>query len=129
MAKYLLPIEIPDGWEVADVLYGSTAKSEMRSSGHGRIEPQPAIHIKKIGVATEPKRRIEIGHPVTKDIAVVPDDRVRFVSADDRTMFEIRFSGDNGIEIRGCDCYRVGDVLYDHCISVEPCGSTEMQWS
>ena len=121
MARHLIPVEIPDGWEVVDVaLQDAKRRTVMGTSGRGTVEVFPFLHIKKTGEAVKHSQRIEIGHCISNDVAVVPDDRVRFVAADGRTMFEVRPSGDSGIEVRGIDTYRVGSVLYDHTLSVEP---------
>jgi hypothetical protein len=64
---------------------------------------------------------IETGHPVTKDIQVLPVKGVRFVTDDDRTLFEVSIGKDGrSIQIRGVDVTKVGDMLYSSSLAACP---------
>jgi hypothetical protein len=48
--------------------------------------------------------RIEIGHSVTQDVAIIDANLVRFVADDGRTMFEVGWNKDGrSICVRGVD--------------------------
>ena len=65
--------------------------------------------------------RIESGHPMTKDVAEVAGDSVRFVADDGRTMFEVRAGKDGkSLEVRGVDNAKVNGVLYATALCVIP---------
>jgi hypothetical protein len=70
---------------------------------------------------------IETGHPITKDVQILPDKGVRFVTSDDRTMFEVHI-GDNGtsIEVIGVDFTIVSDVLYSSSLAACPNASNSL---
>jgi len=69
--------------------------------------------------------RIETGHEVTKDVAVVGAQEVRFVADDGRTMFEVGWNADGrSINVRGVGCSRVDAKLYAGTIDIRPiCGN------
>ena len=65
--------------------------------------------------------KIETGHKVTADAAPVAGDRVRFVTNDGRTIFEVTCGEDgHSIEVRGVETFKVGKVVYDGCIEIRP---------
>ena len=65
--------------------------------------------------------RIESGHPMMNDVAVVPGDCVRFVTNDGRTMFEVRIKKDGAsLEVRGVDTAIANGVLYGTALCVIP---------
>lgn len=64
---------------------------------------------------------IESGHPITKDVQVLPINGVRFVTDDNRTMFEVHIGRDGkSIEVRGVDATRVDDLLYGSSLAACP---------
>jgi hypothetical protein len=64
---------------------------------------------------------IETGHPVTKDIQVLPVKDVRFVTDDGKTLFEVSIGKDGrSIQIRGVDVTKVGDMLYGSSLAACP---------
>jgi hypothetical protein len=64
---------------------------------------------------------IETGHPITNDIQVLPVKGVRFVTDDNRTMFEVHIGQDGrSIEVRGVDVTKVGDMLYGSSLAACP---------
>lgn len=67
------------------------------------------------------KLKIQTGHPVTADVKDVAASVVRFVTADDRTMFEFR-CGDDGrsIEVRSVETTKIDGVIYDNRLLVAP---------
>ena len=65
--------------------------------------------------------RIESGHQMTKNVAEVAGDSVRFVCDDGRTMFEVRAGKDGkSLEVRGVDDAKVNGVLYGTALCVIP---------
>ena len=65
--------------------------------------------------------RIETGHKVSADVAPVVGDRVRFVTDDGRTIFEVTCGkDDHSIEVRGIETFKVGKIVYDGCIDIRP---------
>ncbi len=70
--------------------------------------------------------KIETGHELTKDVAVVGDQKVRFVADDGRTMFEVGWNPDGrSINVRGVECSRVDATLYSETIDIRPiCGNS-----
>ncbi len=69
--------------------------------------------------------KIETGHPVSADVAPVAGDRVRFVTDDGRTIFEVTCGKDeHSIDVRGVNTFKVGKVVYDGCLDIRPqCGN------
>ena len=58
---------------------------------------------------------------MTADVAPVVGDRVRFVTDDGRTIFEVTCGKDgHSIEVRGVETFKVGKVVYDGCIEIRP---------
>ena len=65
--------------------------------------------------------KIESGHPVRADVQPVAGTRVRFVTDDGRTMFEVCVGRDGrSIELRAVDTTTHGDELYDIWLLVQP---------
>lgn len=65
--------------------------------------------------------RIETGHRVSADVAPVTGNRVRFVTDDGKTIFEVTCGKDNhSIEVRGVETFKVGKVVYDSCFVIKP---------
>lgn len=65
--------------------------------------------------------RIESGHQMMGDVADVSGDRVRFVTDDGRTMFEVSVGKDGrSIEVRCVDTAMVNGVLYGTALCVIP---------
>ena len=65
--------------------------------------------------------RIETGHPITKDVHVVPGKTVRFVAGDGRTMFEVSAMKDGkSLEVRAVENVRVEGVLFSTSLNVKP---------
>lgn len=70
---------------------------------------------------------IETGHPITKDVQALPARGVRFVTDDDRTMFEVHIGQDGrSIEVRGVDVTKVGDMLYGSSLAACPNASNSL---
>ena len=67
---------------------------------------------------------IETGHPVTADVKQVDGRCVRFVSDDDRTMFEV-IAGKDGrsLEVRAVEVTKVDGVIYAGRLVVYPAAS------
>ena len=66
-------------------------------------------------------RRTEIGNSMFDDVVVGDGGKpVRLLAADGRCMFEVRPVGDDTIEVRGVQCYKVNGTILGTDISVEP---------
>jgi hypothetical protein len=64
---------------------------------------------------------IETGHPVTRDTNKVEGNRVRIVSEDGRTMFEIVLGRDGrSVEVRAVEPTKHDGKIYDTCLRVCP---------
>lgn len=71
--------------------------------------------------------KIESGHPVTKDIAPVEGNSVRFVTDDGRTMLEVIIGKDKrSIEILGIETTKIDGVLYGTTLQIEPRASNSV---
>lgn len=69
----------------------------------------------------ENQLRMETGHEMQNNIVVVPGDRIRFVTADNRTMFEVRAHKDGkSIDVRGVDTTKVNGTIYSCSLQVRP---------
>lgn len=70
---------------------------------------------------------IETGHPLTGDVRSHPFREVRFVTDQDRTMFEVSIGQDGrSIEIKGVDVVAVDGVLYDSSLAACPNASNSL---
>lgn len=64
---------------------------------------------------------IEIGNSFQGNVDKVDSDRVRFVTEDGRTMFEVCVSDKpNRIEVRGVESCRIDGVLFSELLTVRP---------
>lgn len=70
---------------------------------------------------------IETGHPLTKDVQILPAKGVRFVTSDNRTMFDVHIGGNGtSIEVRGVDFTMVSGVLYSSSLAACPNASNSL---
>jgi len=64
---------------------------------------------------------IESGHPVMADAQRVSGDKVRFVTDDGRTMFEVGVGRDGrSIEVRGVETTKHDGQIYDCWLLLQP---------
>lgn len=70
---------------------------------------------------------IESGHVYNADVCEIKGSTVRFVTEDDRTMFEIRLGKDGrSIEIRGVEATKVDGRIYVEQLSIQPNSSNSV---
>lgn len=64
---------------------------------------------------------IQTGHKVTADAKTVKGKAVSFCTDDGRVMFEVRILSDGkGLEIRGVEDTKHGDVVHSNMLIVKP---------
>lgn len=70
---------------------------------------------------------IESGHPVMADARRVSGDKVRFVTEDGRTMFEVGVGRDGrSIEVSGVETTKHDGQIYDCWLLVQPIGANRV---
>jgi|688.fasta_scaffold1249826_2 hypothetical protein len=74
------------------------------------------------------KLHMETGHAVTADVQIVAGERLRFVNADQRTIFEV-VANEASISVRGVEFHFIGDAIHGGGIIVAPRASNEVEIS
>lgn len=65
--------------------------------------------------------KIQTGHVVTADVKAVKGKAVSFCTDDGRVMFEVQILSDGkGLEIRGVEDTKHGDVVHSNTLIVKP---------
>lgn len=65
--------------------------------------------------------KMQTGHNVFKNVRDIEGDAVRFMTPDDRCMFEVRICADGrSIEVTAVDACQVDGVLYAGVLEIRP---------
>ena len=73
------------------------------------------------------KLHLETGHPARGDAKQIEGNEIRIVNQDGRCLFEVRICKDQAsIEVRAVDTHKVGDVIHDGLLIIQPKASNNI---